>query len=153
MGIKRNDPRTEDQKKADEKLRAALENGTCPRASDSDRKKAIQLIERKKEARQEAAKLGIELVALRRCFGITQKELAGAIGTQHSDISRIERGDYGGLTIERFLLILARISEMSNIDLETFFFKSASQPVCPTISIYDPVVYDLEKSECVTRRE
>jgi transcriptional regulator with XRE-family HTH domain len=55
------------------------------------------------------ATLGKELGTLRRAHGLAQHDLASALGTAKSNISRLESGTYGGLTIERFLAILDAI--------------------------------------------
>jgi len=43
---------------------------------------------------------------LRRAHGLTQDQLARAVGTAKSNISRLESGGYGGLTVERFIAVL-----------------------------------------------
>jgi transcriptional regulator with XRE-family HTH domain len=52
------------------------------------------------------ASLGKELGVLRRAHGLTQDQVAVALGTKKSNISRLESGQYGGLTIEYFMAVL-----------------------------------------------
>jgi len=50
--------------------------------------------------------LGRMLVALRIALGITQRELAERLGVHESQVSRDERNEYHGITIERVSRIL-----------------------------------------------
>ena len=50
--------------------------------------------------------LGRSLVALRIAAGITQRELAKRLGVDESQISRWERNEYHGITIERASAVL-----------------------------------------------
>ena len=50
--------------------------------------------------------LPLELGVLRRAHGLTQEQVARAMGTQKGNISRLESGQYGGLTIEYFIAVL-----------------------------------------------
>ena len=50
--------------------------------------------------------LGRSLVALRIARGITQRELAERLGVHESQISRDERNDYHGITVERATKVL-----------------------------------------------
>jgi transcriptional regulator with XRE-family HTH domain len=64
-------------------------------------------VQRRYQARRETvASLGKELGVLRRAHGLTQDEVAIAVGTKKSNISRLESGHYGGLTIEYFMAII-----------------------------------------------
>ena len=50
--------------------------------------------------------LGRSLVALRIAAGTTQRELARRLGVDESQISRWERNEYHGITIERASAVL-----------------------------------------------
>lgn len=55
--------------------------------------------------------IGQLLVALRIANGITQKELAKRLGVDESLISRDERNDYQGVSIERAQRVLDALGE------------------------------------------
>ncbi|MCU0661708.1 MAG: helix-turn-helix domain-containing protein [Myxococcota bacterium] len=50
--------------------------------------------------------LGVTLVALRIALGLTQRELAERLGVHESQVSRDERNEYHGITVERASRIL-----------------------------------------------
>lgn len=54
--------------------------------------------------------LGRSLVALRIARGITQRELAERLGVYESQVSRDERNDYHGVTVERAQRVLDALS-------------------------------------------
>lgn len=121
MAIKRDDPRTLEQKAADEHIQQLLAEGKFPRASPEARKKAVALVTSRAQIRALVGRLGAILGKLRRSKGMTQQDIAEALGTYRSAISRIESGKYGGLTIERFLRIYWTISQDERpIDLSGF---------------------------------
>ena len=101
------DPRTATQKRADREVLRAVESGAFLRVSTAVERAAIEHVRgRREERRDVVATLGRELGVLRRAHGLTQEEVARAVGTNKSNISRIESGRYGGLTIERFIALL-----------------------------------------------
>jgi len=53
--------------------------------------------------------LGRSLVALRIARGITQRELAERLGVHESQVSRDERNDYHGITVERAERVLGAL--------------------------------------------
>jgi transcriptional regulator with XRE-family HTH domain len=64
-------------------------------------------VQRRYQARRETvAALGKELGVLRRAHGLSQDQVAIAMGTKKSNISRLESGRYGGLTIEYFMAMI-----------------------------------------------
>ncbi len=65
--------------------------------------------------------LGRTLVALRIASGLTQRELAEKLGVHESQVSRDERNEYHGITVERASHILDELNaEMhSEINLQT----------------------------------
>jgi DNA-binding XRE family transcriptional regulator len=100
------DPRSAKQKTADEELVRAIESGVV----DPERRKAARarLRERadaRRAAAREVARLGSELKHVRTEAGLTQAELAEAIGTKNTDVSRMEAGKHP-VTIERLLAII-----------------------------------------------
>jgi transcriptional regulator with XRE-family HTH domain len=67
--------------------------------------------------------LAVEIIALRERRDMTQKQLAEAVGTAQSNISRIERGDQN-LTLD----LLTRIGAALNADLEAHLVARADSP-------------------------
>ncbi|MEX2173290.1 MAG: helix-turn-helix transcriptional regulator [Pirellulaceae bacterium] len=59
--------------------------------------------------------LGRLLIALRIAQGLSQRELAGRLGTHESQVSRDERNEYHGITLER----AGRILDSLNVELES----------------------------------
>jgi DNA-binding XRE family transcriptional regulator len=103
----RKDPRTTGEKQADEDARLRFERGEFLAVDASIEKQALEHVQRRYEARRDmVATLGKEIGVLRRAHGLTQDQLARALGTAKSNISRLESGRYGGLTVERFIAVL-----------------------------------------------
>ncbi len=67
--------------------------------------------------------LGTTLVALRIARGLTQRELAGRLGVHESQVSRDERNEYHGVTVER----ASRILDAMGVRLRSLF----DHPVLP----------------------
>ena len=61
--------------------------------------------------------LGVMLVALRIARGLTQRELALRLGVHESQVSRDERHEYHGITVER----AARILDVMGVELHSLF--------------------------------
>ena len=102
----RDDPRSESQRRADEELLAAYERGEMLRVPTSVERAAIETLARRQaERRQFAASLGVRLGLLRRAHGISQQQVARVLGTTKGNISRLEGGRDGGLTVERFIAV------------------------------------------------
>lgn len=101
------DPRTAEQRRADERLLARLERGEALAVSPKVVAAAARRIRaRNAERRREVARLGMEVAELRRTFGLTQDEIARAIGTSKPNICALERGRAPGISLERFLAVL-----------------------------------------------
>jgi DNA-binding XRE family transcriptional regulator len=102
----RRDPRSEPQRRADEEVLASFERGDFLRVAPSIERAAIELMTRRQaERRQFAARLGVRLGLLRRAHGISQQQLARVLGTSKSNVSRLESGRDGGLTVERLVSV------------------------------------------------
>ena len=100
------DPRSKPQRRADEEVLTLFERGDFLRVAPSTEKAAIEFVTRRQaERRQFAASLGVRLGLLRRVSGISQQQLARVLGTSKSNISRLERGRDGGLTVERLVAV------------------------------------------------
>lgn len=115
MAIKKRqrDPRTEAERRADEEVLTKFESGKFLAIAPKREAEAIKRIERAYETRRRvAATLGTQLGILRRGRGMSQEQLARMVGTKKSNISRLESGRYGGLSIERFLAVLQTLSEL-----------------------------------------
>lgn len=113
MAIKKRqrDPRTEAERRTDEEVLAKFESGAFLAITPEREAEAIKRIERAYETRRKlAATLGTQLGILRRGRGMSQELLARMVGTKKSNISRLESGRYGGLSIERFLAVLQTLS-------------------------------------------
>lgn len=75
--------------------------------------------------------IGRTLVSLRIALGLTQRELAKRLGTDESQISRDERNDYHGITVERASRIL---DAMGVAVFSTVKFKNArSKPALSAV--------------------
>jgi DNA-binding XRE family transcriptional regulator len=101
------DPRTRSQRRADERLLARLERGEALAVSRNVVEAAAKRIRtRNAERRREVARLGVALAELRRTLGLTQAEIARAIGTSKPNVCALERGRAPGISLERFLAVL-----------------------------------------------
>lgn len=100
------DPRSEPQRRADEEALAWFERGKFLRVPPSMERAALDFVKgRQAERRQFAASLGVRLGLLRRTHGISQQQLARVLGTSKSNVSRLESGRDGGLTVERLVAV------------------------------------------------
>jgi DNA-binding XRE family transcriptional regulator len=103
----RKDPRTATEHAADESVRRLFERGGFLRVDRALEREAIAHVQSRYQARRDTvAALGKELGLLRRAHGLTQEAVAAALGTKKSNISRLESGRYGGLTIEYFMAVI-----------------------------------------------
>jgi len=108
------DPRSESQRRADEEALAGVEGGKFLRVSPSIERAAIEFVTRRQaERRAFAAQLGVRLGLLRRAHGISQQQLARVLGTNKSNVSRLERGRDGGLTVERLIAVEEAIRSLA----------------------------------------
>jgi len=67
--------------------------------------------------------LGRTIVALRIALGLTQRELAERLGVHESQVSRDERNEYHGITVDR----VSRILDALGVHLKSSF----EQPLVP----------------------
>lgn len=139
------DPRTPAQRAADADVQRALDRGTFPQWPVQAREAAIDLARKKKDARRIAAALGLGLSALRRCVGLSQEDVAHRVGTQRTAISRLESGRYGGITVEKFLLVLDAISQYS---LQARLTVGTCSPGEFEAQLYDDKALEPESSHC-----
>lgn len=103
----RKDSRGKNERSADEDVLRRFERGEFLRVDPATERAAIEHVQGRREARRElVATLGKELGVLRRAHGLTQDQVARVVGTGKSNISRLESGRYGGLTVERFIAVL-----------------------------------------------
>jgi DNA-binding transcriptional regulator YiaG len=104
------DPRTAEQRRADERLLTRFERGEALAVSREVVSAAAGRIRtRNAERRREVARLGMEIAELRRTFGLTQEEIARALGTSKPKISALERGRAPGISLERLLAVLGTL--------------------------------------------
>jgi transcriptional regulator with XRE-family HTH domain len=132
MSIRREpqDPCTDAQRQADADVQAAFAH--APLASETRTAALAQARARKEHARARAAQVGEVLGQLRRLAGLTQAEVAAAVGTQRTDLSRLESGRYGGLSVERVVAILDVLEATAGLGLGAFL--PGRGPAAPTIS-------------------
>jgi ribosome-binding protein aMBF1 (putative translation factor) len=71
--------------------------------------------------------LGDTLVALRIALGLTQRELAERLGVHESQVSRDERNEYHGITVDR----ASRILDALGVRLRSAFEQPIVQPDTP----------------------
>lgn len=71
--------------------------------------------------------LGYSLIALRISLGISQRELASALGVHESQVSRDERNEYHGITVER----VTRVLEALGVRMESVFERPLTSPRGP----------------------
>ena len=103
----RKDPRGTTEKRADEQVLRLFEHGPFLKVDPKVERQAAERVQSRFQARRETvATLGKELGILRRAHGLTQQQVAVALATKKSNVSRLESGQYGGLTIEYFLAVL-----------------------------------------------
>ena len=101
------DPRTAGQRRADQRLLTRFERGKALAVSREVVDAAAERIRTSNaERRRKVARLGMEIAELRRMFGLTQEEIARAIGTSKPNICALERGRAPGISLERFLAVL-----------------------------------------------
>jgi DNA-binding transcriptional regulator YiaG len=103
----RKDPRTTAERNADEKVLQRFERGDFLKIDPAIEQEAAERVQSRHQARRDTvAALGKELGILRRAHRLTQEQVALALCTKKSNVSRLESGQYGGLTIEYFLAVL-----------------------------------------------
>ncbi len=103
----RKDPRTPTERAADESARRLFEHGGFVGVDEATEREAIEHVQSRYQARRDTvAALGKELGLLRQAHGLTQAAVAAARGTKKSNLSRLESGRYGGLTIEYFMAVV-----------------------------------------------
>jgi DNA-binding XRE family transcriptional regulator len=123
----RKDPRSTEERHADESVLRLFEQGDFLQVEPALEREAIEYVQRRHKARREVvAALGKELGVLRRAHGLTQEQVACALGTKKSNISRLESGRYGGLTVEYFLAILDTFRVLGRAELKTPAGKSSA---------------------------
>jgi len=132
----RKDPRTRAERLADRKMLARIEQGSALVVSPSVLEAAARRIRgRNAERRREVARLGEELAELRRAFGLTQDEIARAIGTSKPNISALERGRAPGISLERFLAVIEVIRERAPAGARSAKEASGDMVFSPTARI------------------
>jgi DNA-binding XRE family transcriptional regulator len=110
----RSDPRSEPQRRADEEVLAGFERGDFLRVDPSVERAAIDFVTRRRaERRAFAASLGVRLGLVRRSHGVSQRQLASVLGTTKSNVSRLESGRDGGLTVERLVAVEEAIRSLA----------------------------------------
>jgi DNA-binding XRE family transcriptional regulator len=103
----RKDPRAAAERESDKEVLELFERGDFLEVDPVAEREAIDQVQGRHQARRETvAALGKELGILRRAHGLTQEQVALALGTKKSNISRLESGQYGGLTIEYFMAVI-----------------------------------------------
>lgn len=134
----RKDPRTPSQRRADQEMLARIEQGGALTVRPDDLEAAARRIrERNEERRREVARLGEEIAELRRSYGLTQDEIARAIGTSKPNISALERGRAPGISVERFMAVIEAIrGRAAPVTTESTRDKSGDLAFSPTASLH-----------------
>ena len=109
------DRRTSAERRRDATVERAIEAGTFSRLTAGDRRQSRDRARLRKAARASAERLGLAIGDLRRSAGIPQARLAQLIGTQRTDLSRLESGRYGGVTVDRLNALVMAIKEESGM--------------------------------------
>lgn len=122
----RKDPRSAKQRRADESALRLFEQGEFLQVEPAREREAIDYVQRRQAGREVVAALGKELGVLRRAHGLTQEQVALALGTNKSNISRLESGRYGGLTVEYFIAILDAFHTLGREETKT---RASKPPV------------------------
>jgi DNA-binding Xre family transcriptional regulator len=73
--------------------------------------------------------LGRMLVALRIALGLTQRELAERLGVHESQVSRDERNEYHGVTVER----VSRILDALGVNMKSAFESPLVSSTTPSL--------------------
>ena len=107
----RKDPRSRAERVADARVLAAFEAGEILRVPQAVEDAAIERL--RQIGNPPAARLGAVMRTVRRRAGLTQSQLARAVGMQRSSISRLERGRAPSVTFERFLAILEAVERLA----------------------------------------
>ena len=121
MAVRRykKDPRSREERAADEEVLQGFERGEFLDVDQAVDRAAVEHVQRRYRLRRElVATLGKELGVLRRAHGLTQEQVAQVVGTNKSNISRLESGRYGGLTVERFIAVLDAFQALGNRERE-----------------------------------
>src|SRR2546425_11741154 len=94
----RKDPRGTVEQRADEVVLQLFERGDFLKVDPAIEREAVARVQSRHQARRETvATLGKELGILRRAHGLTQEQVARALSTKKSNVSRPESGQSGGL--------------------------------------------------------
>lgn len=110
------DPRRPADRRADQEVLERFERGEILQVSPRAERKALQYVEQRYQARRDlVGQLGRELGILRRAHRLTQQQIARVVGTTKSNISRLESGRYGGLTVERFIAVLDAFGALAKV--------------------------------------
>jgi predicted XRE-type DNA-binding protein len=118
MIVRQPDRRTPKQRRQDEEVQRAIEEGTFSRLSVRERQESRARASVRKESRRRAEGLGVTLGEIRRALGLTQAQVASRLGTKRPDISRLESGRHGGLTADRLIALLMTLQEAAGQPLQ-----------------------------------
>jgi DNA-binding XRE family transcriptional regulator len=111
---------------------AEVERVAAPLASfHEQRREEIQSYERLRRGEFDEVlnleRMGRLLIALRIYQGMTQRELAERLGVHESQVSRDERNEYHGVTLER----AARVLQALGVELRTTVLSPAGPKTVP----------------------
>jgi len=152
MAVRRykKDPRTKEQQDADNEILDRFERGKFLVVDPTVKREALDFVKKKNHERRElVAQIAGMIGRLRKQLGISQEEVAKAIGTQKTFISRIESGRYGGITFERFLAMFQFLSEAAtgSAIFGLSLGSKANRVACvhhDEFDLFDPIVKSLE---------
>ncbi|MBI2570338.1 MAG: helix-turn-helix domain-containing protein [Candidatus Schekmanbacteria bacterium] len=122
------------ERAADEKALEAFERGGFLAVPPEAKEEATErLRRRRREAEEAAAKVGLILREIRGLAGVTQAELAKALGTQKSNVSRMESGRYKGLGVVTLVAVRNALRSLTGIDPFVLLGERFSTPL-PAVS-------------------
>jgi transcriptional regulator with XRE-family HTH domain len=93
--------------------------------------------------------LGRLLIALRIANGLTQRDLAERLGVSETQVSRDERNDYHGITLERAQRILEALHESVSTTVQK---RHVGEAAASIEDIEQPAMADLHQHASATRR-
>lgn len=139
MTIIRNDrdPRSPMQRDADRRALDRFRRGDALAVPVEEADAAARrVLARYRERREEVAQLGDQVAQLRRLLGITQEEVARAIGTSKPNICAIEKGRSPGITLERLLAIIEALRLPTRRPGKAIVHRRAGHSLAPSAALH-----------------
>lgn len=114
----------------DDEIRTALEPSNAFHEQLNDEVSWYERVKRREFGCVEnLTDLGRVLIALRIANGISQRQLAGRLSVDESQVSRDERNEYHGITLERAQKIVEALGEKIVVRVEDKPFRRAARTI------------------------